>query len=440
MAGVLLFVLVAALCVTGAWWLAALPGSVSATVAGTTFETSAPVAIVAVAVLFLVLYAVVRLVAGLFSIPRGVGRRNRESRRRRGDEAVTRTLIALAGSDSAAARRAAGRSRKLLGDTPLTLLLAAHAGRQAGQEDEAQAIFRRLADRSDGRLLGLRGLMRQAMAREDWTAASAIARQADEANPGAGWFAEERKYVALRTGQWGEALRLSTPKRGVRGGVEDAGARAALALAAAREETNEGDSLRLASQAWEAQPSLAPAAVAYAEGLRRAGKERSALDVLRRSWALQPHPDVSAAYLAPVSDRMGRLRAAQQLAAGNPAHPDTALLLARTALEAGLTGEARRYAETARKAGLTDRRLSVLLSDIAETDGDANGAQEALRQLPGASAAPGWRCLACGTAHQAWHPVCEACSTTGRIAWVAGEKPRAVVAMVPRRADIDGFL
>ncbi len=438
MRAVLLFTLVAGLVVAGAWWIAGLPGSMSATIAGTTIEAATPVALSLLAALFLAIYVVVRLLVGLVRLPRTLGRARRDSNRRRGDLAVTRALTALAANDTGAARREADRSRRLLGDTPLTLLLAAQAGRQAGRENEAAEIFQRLADRPDGRLLGLRGLLRQAIGKQDWTTAAALAQRAEAAHPGAAWLTEERRYMALQTGQWREALRLTGPARG-RGA--DAGARAALGIAAAQEETDPNAALRLAKQAWEAEPSLAPAAIAYAERLRTGGRDRAALDTLRRAWSLLPQPSLAEAYVAPIADRLARMRAAQELAAANPAHPDTALMLARMALDAGLTGEARRHAETARRAGLDARRVWVLLADLAEADGDAAGSQEALRHIPAARPDPAWQCGNCGTVHQAWHPVCEACGVPGRIGWTdRAAAPSGGVRLTPAApAAIEGF-
>ena len=415
---VLLFTLAAAICVALGWWVADLPGTVSATINGTTFQAGAPVALTLLALLFIILYVIIRLVAALFRSPKVARRRKREKRRIRGDAAVNRTLVALAGNDMSVALQQSQRSRRFLGDTPLTLLLAAQAGRQAGREDEAQGLYKLLADRPDANILGLRGLLRQAMARNDWPAAAAIVKRAEAVHPGTGWLTEERRYIALRNGQWHEALRLAGP---VRAKGADKPAIAALSLAASREESDPDAALKLSRNAWEADQSLAPAALAYAEHLRRKGRERAALDVLRRSWAAAPHPSVAEAYLAPIKDKLGRMRAAQELVSANPAHPDSALLLAHTALDAGLTAEARRHAETAEKAGLADRRLYMLRAELADRDNDPDAAQEALRNLHTAKPEPAWRCLACGTTHQEWRPVCDVCSTPGRIAWTEGE-------------------
>ncbi len=409
----------AAAAIALAWWIAGLPGTVSATIGDTTLATSSPVALVLLALLFLVLYALVRALAALTRLPRNARRSKQRRDRARGNTAVTRALVALAASDPDAAQREAGRSRRLLGDTPLTLLLTAQADRQAGREDAAAATFQQLAGRKDAAFLGLRGLMRQATAREDWAAADELARQAEAVRPGARWLQEERRVLALRTENWADALRLSGPKL-----------RAPLAVAAAGTERDPAAALRYAKQAWTANPSLAPAAIAYASRLRAAGKDSKANDVLRRSWAAQPHPDVAAEYMADLPDKQARLKAASGLAQQNASHPESHLLQAQAALDAGMTKDALRHIQAARNAGLNQRRVWVLLADIADQEGHGSEAQDALRHVATADPDPFWRCAACGTTHARWQPVCDACNTPGEISWV---QPRqgAVVRQVP---------
>lgn len=436
MRAILVFTLAAALCIVGAWWVAALPGTVSATIAGTTLEAATPVALTLLGLLFLVLYGIVRVLAGLYRLPRTVRRAARESRRRRGDQAVTRTLVSLAADDAGAARRDAGRARRLLGDTPLTLLLAAQAGQQAKRDTEAQEVFRLLSERKDGKLLGLRGLLRQAIAERDWTKAAGLAQQAEAAHPGAAWLVDERRRLALETGQWREAMRLSGSSRNHEA---DPGAQAALGVAAANAEPDAPAALRVAKQAWDADPALGPAALAYAERLRASGKERIALDVLRKTWAAAPQPSLAEAYMAPQPDKLARMRAAEELAAANPSHPDTNIMLSRVALDTGLVGRARRYAEAARTAGLDGQRLYVLLADLAEVERDPDGAQEALRNIPTASPDPAWQCGNCATVHTAWHPVCDSCGTPGRIRWTSMEGSHAAANPARTVRAIEGF-
>ena len=271
-----------------AWAIAPLHGQFSFQVGSLSVETSTPIALFAGAVLFAALYTVVRLLGVFLRLPRGWRAWRQRHHRAQGDAAVTRALVALAAGDGGVARPEAARARRLLGDTAQTLLLAAEAARLAEREPEAEAAYRALAARRDAAFLGLRGQFRLAMARQDFAAAARLAGEAEAAHPGGSWLRAERARLAVRTGDWSGALALA-----------DASApKAALATAAANASRDPATALRLAQQAWKADPGLAPAALAYATRLREAGKERRALAVIGQSWARAPHPDLAAFALA----------------------------------------------------------------------------------------------------------------------------------------------
>lgn len=405
---ILIVLVVAALVIALAWGLASLPGQVSAQIGTFNFETASPVAALGSLVLFVLLYAFFRLLGAAWRLPRTLRGWRAGRNRRNGDAAMTRTLLALAAGEAGDARREASRARRLLGDTPTTLLLAGEAGRLAGRTDEAEGAFHALAERPDAAFLGLRGLLRQAIEREDWTEAAALARQAEDVQPGAAWLRRERGRLAVRAENWSDALALA-----------DADApKAALAVAAADAETDPNRSLKLANYAWDEDPSLAPAAMAYARRLRAAGRESRALTVIRHAWTLAPQPDMAAFVLEPIADPLARMQAAQKLSEANPEHAESRLLLARAALDAGLIGEARRHAEAAQAAGLNQRRLWLLLAEAAEAGGEDQ--REALRHAATADPDPQWRCTACHTAHVDWRPSCPDCFTVGSLRWSSG--------------------
>lgn len=420
---ILLLLFAGVLVLTGAWLLAGIPGRISAQIGDLTIETATPVSVLGLVVLFALLYALFRLIGAVIRLPRTLTGWRRGRHRRTGDVAVTRALVALAAGDKGGARRESARARRLLGDSAQTLLLAAEAGRLAGREDEAESAFHALVDRTDASFLGYRGLLRQAIARQDWAEAATLARQADAAHPGALWLRQECAQLAVRAGNWAEALELA----------DASGPKAALAAAAAGAETDPPRALKLARQAWKQDASLTQAALVYAERLRSAGRESRAQDVLRHSWTLAPHPDLAACALAPVTDKLERTKAVQKLTAANPEHVESRLLLARTALEAGLTGEARHQAEAARTAGLNQRRLWLLLAEIEEEErGDTEAGRmaqrDALRRAAGADPDPGWTCSVCHTAHAIWQAACPVCATPGSLRWGDGG---SVVASVP---------
>jgi HemY protein len=405
-------VVAAALVVGAAWWIATLPGTVSLSLGEYSVQTNTALALTGVLLLVVVLYAALRLLGWVLGTPRRIARWRLWRRRDEGDVAVTRALVALAAGERDGAWRQASRARHLLGDTPQTLLLAAEAGRLAGNDAEAAELFRLLATRDDAAFLGLRGLFRQAMAREDWNAAAALARQAEAANPGGAWLLEERTELAVRTGDWQQALALTGPEA----------PRAAYATAAADAATDAEEGTRLARQVFKEHPGFVPAALAYARRLRATGREAKALGVIRSAWATVPHPELAAFALAPITDKLARVKEAGRLVQANPEHAESRLLLARLSLEAGLTGEARRLLDLAGAAGMHQKRFWMLLADLeAEERGDTEAGRlaqrDALRQAATAEPDPAWRCAACGIEHATWLPVCPACHTPGRIGW-----------------------
>jgi len=411
----LLTLLVAAVVVAAAWYLARLPGTVTAQIGGVTVQAAVSVVAVALLVAFVALFILLRLIGALTRLPRVLRARRAAARRGAGDIAATRALVALAAGETGDARREAARARRLLGDTPQTLLLAAEAGRLAGRSDEAQEAFRALAARPDAAFLGYRGLLRGAVDRQDWVEAARLARQAEAAHPGAVWLREERARLAVRTASWTEALAMAdadTPK-------------AALATAAANAEAEPSRALRLAKRAWKEDPGLVPAALAYARRLRALGREKRAQAVISRGWTVAPHPDLADFALGPVADKLARVQAAQALTKPNPNHPESHLLLARTALEAGLLGEARRHAEAARDGGLNQRRLWLLLAHLEEEEhGDTEAGRiaqrEALRRAATADADPAWHCTSCHARQAVWQPACPLCGDAGSLRWGPG--------------------
>jgi HemY protein len=426
MRAVLGMILVTALVVAGAWWVQHLAGNISLTIAGLTVEAPISVAVLALLIFAALLAGLYRVLHWLFTLHHAVRRFGGRRGARKGEAAVTEALVALAAREGDDAVRAAARARRYLGDSPQTLVLAATAANAAGEPAEAEKIYEILAARKDSAFLGLRGLMTQAMARQDWARANDLAAQAEKSHPGSAWLRAERSDLATRTGDWEEALLLT----------RDHAPHAALAAAAAIAEKDPVRGLKLAKGAYKRDPSLAAAALAYASRLRDAGREKLAQDVLHDTWARAPNPDIAAASLQSAPDRLAALKLGQALVSGAPESAETHLLLGRLNLEAGVIPEALRHAEAAEHAGLKQRRVYTLFADIAAAGGldpDQSARVQAARgRAVTAEPDPVWRCGACFTQHDAWSAACPNCHSAGRIVWGA---PQAGVTQVLRAAE-----
>lgn len=418
---IILFLLAGSVIVSIAWFLAGVPGHVVASVGSLTIETSAPVAIVMLVALVVAILILLRIVRGVLAIPRtGAGWRRRH-RLALGERSVTRVLVALAAGEHGAARKEARRARGLLGESPQTLLLAAEAARLSGQEDEAEEAFRALTKQKDAKFLGLRGLLRQAIDRRDWPEALVIAKQAEAAHPGTVWLRQQRAELALQTENWAEALELIGPDPG----------RSAYCVAAADAERDPARALGFARQAWKQDPAFSPAALAYARRLRATDHEKRAQSCVADAWKRAPHPDLAAFALALEPNALARAQSAKRLVAGNPTHPESRLLLARVALDAGLTGEARHQVEIVQGEGLNQRRLCLLLAEIEEQErGDTEDGRlaqrDALRRAASADPDPHWQCTRCHTDNPVWNPRCDSCGSVGTVQWLTGAQASAL--------------
>lgn len=418
---VVLILLVASIVVGLVWEVAHLPGLISAQIGTWHIAARTPVAVLGLVLLVALTYFVFRGLGLIWSIPRRWRQWQARRSRIHGEKAVTRALVALAAGDAAAARRESARARRFLGDTPQTVLLAAQAARLAGKEDEAERLYELLTNHAEAAFLGFRGLLQQAVSKGDWKTAAELARKAEASHPGAAWLRAERLQLAIQAGNWKEAASLATAET----------PRHVLLTAAAQEEKNPKEALRLARRAWEENPEFVPAALIYAERLRASGHSRQALSVLQRTWQKTPHPDLAEAALQPLTTPLERWRAAKRFVDANgEKNPEALLLLARVALAAGLLGEARRYAEAARER-LNQRRVWLLLADIEAAEGGSTQAlQEDLRQAALAEPDPTWCCASCGATYRSWRPVCLNCHAFGRLAWTSPMRAPAVAETV----------
>jgi HemY protein len=231
------------------------------------------------------------------------------------------------------------------------------------------------------------------------------------------------------------------------GATNDVGATspvAALATGAAQAETNPDRADRFARQALKADPSFAPAVLARAGLLRARGREKNAQAVLAEGWKRSPHPDIAALALAPATDKLARMKAAQQLTAGQPDHPESRLLLARTALDAGVVGEARRHLEAVKNSGLNQRRAWLLQAELEEEErGDTEAGRlaqrDALRNAAAADPDPEWRCSVCHTPQATWRAACPVCLTPGGLVWSSpAASPTAVLVGGPSASSRPG--
>lgn len=413
-----------AILVVVAVWLADRPGAVHVDFLGYRIESSAAVlivAVIAVAVLFALIYRFWRAIRGApgdFAVWRA------ERKRRKGYRALTQGMVAVAAGDAGEARRQAVKADVLLGDPPLTMLLSAQAAQLEGDDAAATRYFTAMLDNPETAFLGVRGLLNQANKAGDRALALTYAQRAHALRPDTPWVLAALFDLQSGAGQWTDAL--ATLKRMTRQSqVDDTVARRQratilLAQALASDAEGAGDrALDLAKDTLDLVPDLVPAVALAARLYVKRGKTRRATRTIERAWPLAPHPELAAAYGTVWADEpaLDRFKAFQRLAQLKPDHWESHIALAEAALEAQLWGAARNHLDQARTAA-PSVRVFRLLARLEEAEhGDLAAARRWLEEAANAPPAPGWVCGACGAAASAWTALCGHCGVFDRLTW-----------------------
>jgi HemY protein len=432
---VLLYLALIALVAAGAVWLADRPGDVAIVWQGLRIETSVMVAAAALGFLIVAaifFWSIVRfflrspdLVSTFLSHRRGV----------RGYLAISRGLVAIGAGDMRAARRAADEAHRIAPGEPLALLLDAQVAQLSGDRTSAEHAFRQMAERSDTRLLGLRGLYIEAQRRQDPVAARAFAEQAANAAPALGWAGQAALEFRCAAGDWtgAQAALDRNHRHGLIDKAEYRRQRAVLltARALAAEETERDRARALALDALKLAPTLVPAAELAGRLLGENGELRRASRVIEKAWQANPHPDLADTYahLRPADSARERLARVQALALKAPGHAEAARAVARAALDAQEFAIARAALRPLLKEPTA--RTAELMADIEQREsGDEGRAREWMARALHAARDPAW--TADGFVSDRWMPVSP---VTGRLDAFQWKVPLAEIGT--DRQDLD---
>ena len=419
MIGLLVRLSLLVLAAAGIAWLADRPGAVRIDWMGVEIETTLAAAAAGLAVVFLLLHWLLRLLRLVLKAPGETVDFFRSRRRARGFESLSKGFLAIGAGDLALARRHAETARRVVPDEPLSKLLDVQAAQLSGDSGRVLTLLSDMTQDPRTALLGLRGLHAQAQASGDLAGARAHAEQALAANPSLQWAS--RAVIAARTtaGDWDGVLRLIDTQR--RSGVltpAEAAAKRAVVLTAEAEilgATDPKAAFGLALGALKLDPALVPAAIVLCRLAGPAGNWKKAQKIARRTFELSPHAGLADAWSrlqpsASPADRLKRLRLLVSAQSGE----EGAVALARAALAAREFAAAREIlAPFAAQAPRV--RVASLLAAIAEGEGDQGGAREWLSRALTAPRDPSW--TADGYVSETWLAASPVTGELGAFQW-----------------------
>jgi len=419
-------------------WLADRPGDIAIDWLGYHIETSLALALLVLVVVLATLWLVWSLLGRLLHIPGAMTGYVRNRRRRRGHEALSRGIVAVAGGDRDAARRHSDVAARLLPREPLARLLEAQTAQLRGDHARVERVFAEMLADPETEVVALRGLYGRARQAGNEARARELAGRAYRREPGLDWASEAVLKGHAADRDWPAVLAvLEAQRRSKRLDEETFRRKRAVVLAAQAmaAEAADADAARdLAGKALKLDPGLVPAAALAARIDFARGYLKRGLKLVEKAWAVHPHPDLAQAYghARPGESTRDRLARIRGLLALSPGGEEGAVALARGAIEAR-DWKSAREALADHVSGRPRARICMLMAEIEEGEfGDKGRAREWLARAVAAPRDPAW--VADNFVSEQWRPVSPVTGELGAFAWKAPLDSLGLIGPAPEPA------
>ena len=446
---IVVFIALVAALTLAAGYLLETEGGVQITVAGTEYTLGPLQSVVAAGILVLAVWVGLKLLGLLMAVlhfingdETAISRYFDRNRERRGFQALSEGLIALASGEGREAMAKASRAERYLRQPQLTNLLTAQAAEMAGDSKKAETVYKKLLADNSTRFVGMRGILKQKLAEGDTDTALELAKRAFALKP----KHEETQDVLLRLQarkhDWDGARKTLSAKLKYGNLPRDVHKRrdAVLALSQAQGVFAEGASIEAREAAIVANrlsPDLIPAAVMAAEGYIDKGKPRYATRLLKKAWDARPHPDLAAAYARIVPDETpaARIKRFEQLVRHNADHRESHMLMAELHIAAeDFPGARRALGDLVENH--PDARVLTIMAAIERGEGKSDAVVRGwLTRALSAPRGPQWVCDNCHSVAGAWAPVCPNCESFDTLSWttppMSEPQPASGVEMLP---------
>lgn len=415
----------------GVAWIVNTPGEITVAFAGHEWFLSPIGFLIAIAVILVaawILLKILGLVIAVFRFLLGdetaLTRYFDRSRERRGFNALSDGLIAIASGDSKLAAKKAAKADKLLNRPDVTAVISAQAAEMNGDRTRALQHYKRMLDDDRTRFAGIKGLMKQQLEDGNTEKALALAKKGFAIQPNNPELLTSLFDMQSKQADWAGARDTLNASVHTRLLPRDVGTRrdAVLSLADARAAAAAGNIPRrndAALQAVKLAPTLIPAATLAAEVHTENGAKRKAKAILVKAWSNMPHPEIAAAFAAiePTETPEARRKRFATLTAAAPSHPESRLLNAELALAAEDFPAARKALGDLAETDPTTRSLAVMAAIERGQGAPENVVRGWLTKALTAPRGPQWICEKCNDVHSSWSPVCENCGAFDTLAW-----------------------
>ncbi|MEO9823643.1 MAG: heme biosynthesis HemY N-terminal domain-containing protein [Paracoccaceae bacterium] len=428
---IILFLTLIAAAAWGAGYLLEADGGIRLSIADTELTLGPLASVIGLLVLVVAIWLLLKVVGLLVAFMRFVAgdetaitryfSRNRE---RKGYDALSEGMMALASGDGRLALAKANKAEKLLKRTDLTLLLTAQAAEQSGDRARAEDAFKKLLKDDRTRFVGVRGLMKQKLEDGDTDTAMKLAERAFALKPKHTETQDVLLGLQASAHEWSSARQTLTAKLKHGSLPRDVHKRrdAVLALGEARDILIDDKPIEAREAAIEANrksPDLIPAAVMASDSYVAQGKPKNAARVIRKAWQVMPHPDLAAAFarIKPEETPKDRIHRFSVLTNHDREGAESRMLAAELRIAAEDFPGAREALGDLAEKDPTARSLTIMAAIERGAGADDAVVKGWLARALTASRGPQWVCDKCQKVHATWDPMCSNCDGFDTLSW-----------------------
>ena len=428
---ILVFVMLVVAAAFGAGQLMEMEGGIRVTMGGSEYNLNALRSVLAIILLVIAVWFALKVLSFLVAVLRfingdetAISRYFDRNRERKGFQALSEGMLALASGEGRLAMAKASRAQKYLNRPELTNLLTAQAAEMTGDRRKAETVYKQLLTDDRTRFVGVRGIMKQKLDAGETETALALAEKAFDLKP----THEETQDILLRlqaqTEDWTGARKTLNAKLKHGSLPRDVHKRrdAVLALSEAREITDAEGTIEAQEAAIEANrlsPDLIPAAALAAETYIAQDKKRYATRVLKKAWDVQPHPELASAFakIEPDEKPAARIKRFKGLVKGQPDHSETKMVMAELNIAAEDFPQARREVSDLAETAPNARALTIMAAIERGEGADDAVVRGWLTKALSAPRGPQWVCENCQNIHTHWAPTCSNCNSFDTLSW-----------------------
>jgi len=374
----------------------------------------------------LVVFFLLKMVHGIFSIPKKIVFGHEQSRHQKGFSALTRGLAAVAAGDSKQASMYARRAQSMLPNNQmgLQLLLEAQAARMRGEDGLAQNRFEALMQDKDASFLGIRGLLRASVGQGNYLLALDYAEQAMKLHPKQPEIVRTLYHLQIQNKLWSDVLKTSKKALKVNALEKEKLQSDQIAIHLMRYdyENQKGDKSKALydlKQAYKIDPLFAPTVARYATYCLSIKKKRQATSLVKKTWKDSPHADLALIWesMAPKSNQSKILSWYQQLVDTNPENAESHIAYARAAIDLELWGAAKSSLASAEKLQPSARiyRLQAIVEQNSTQN--ENTIHQLMEQASEAPPDKVWICSQSGIIYEEWTPIAAPHNSFNTVTW-----------------------